>query len=132
MITVHLTGAKFLPRTVDAERLCDAVLDVGEQLGIDRKVRVEVRPWASNTQGLAIARKRGTGTIVLYDKAIRRWAGYTRTTHIRSYSVTLAHELVHLSQEARGSKALTLAVAEREADRLEAVYGPEVERWLRG
>lgn len=133
MLRVRLQGEDNLPRSVNPEQFVEAARRVGRMLGVVGRLVLRVRNSEAGMMAATLQRACRYHTIDFYDPMIREEAKTPPPGSIREqYAVSLAHELVHISQDMRGSDGLPEDVEEHEAMQLEEVYGPVIIEILKG
>jgi len=130
---VRVKGAKHLPRSVRADNLAEATATLAEWFGIDRIITVRIRCYDVGLMGsVSVEGCRKPVGLDLFADQIEKWARRRRKSIREGYAVTLAHEMVHMSQEHRGSSGIPEAAEEAEALSLERVFAPYAIKILRG
>lgn len=125
MLEVLLQGKEYLPRSVPQDHFIAAACRLCRMLGVVGRVILRVRNH--NTGMLASTDRHDCQyrTIDFYVPNIIEEAKAKPSGPIRDmFAICLAHELVHASQDCRGSSDIPPDVEEHEALALEEVYGP--------
>jgi len=120
VLKVELQGREHLPRSVTAEHFIEAARVLSRMLGVYGRIILRVR---NNETGMFAATDRHHcryRTVDFYMPNIRG----ERCAIRDMMAICLAHELIHASQDCRGSSDLPPEVEEHEALALERVYGP--------
>jgi len=119
--------------SVSLTQLIQAASELAEWFGLDSKIDIRIRCYDVGMLGsIKIEGCRAHSCVELYADAIREWSRSNSKSMRETYAIVLVHEMVHLSQEFRGSSNVPDEAEENEALALEKVYAPHVLRILQG